>query len=186
MKKYYYALFALIRFYYLKIFKNVQFNFTKLNLIYPFCVFDFEKSSKIGFGYKFTARRNNQIIVRKEAELIIGDNVFFNSNCVLVCQGHILIGNNCKFGPGTMLFDHDHSMQDSNSIVENRNFSKDSISIGEGCWFGAGCIILKGTDVGNHCVFGAGSIIKGKYQDDSIVIQKRQSTVRKWEKYKED
>ncbi len=180
MYKYWYALKALIRFYCIKIFHTHKFTFTKANLIFPLCVFDFSKDATVKFGYKIGLRRNTQITVRNGGNLQLGDNVFFNANCVITCHSNITIGNNCKFGPGSMLFDHDHNMENAHTIIEKDNFTSDKIIIGEGCWFGAGCIILKGTVIGDHCVFGAGTIIKGNYESNSIVVQKRQSTVRFW------
>lgn len=181
MNKYLYAIKSLIIFYAIKLFYTKQFEFTKANLIYPLCNFEFSRQCKVKFGYKISMRRNTQVTVRDCGELAIGDNGFFNANCIITCHSKIQIGNDCKFGPGCMMFDQDHNMKDTSTIVEKGNFTKDSIIIGDGCWFGAGCIILKGTEIGNHCVFGAGCIIKGKYSDNSIIVQKRQNTIREFE-----
>ena len=45
--------------------------------------------------------------------------------------------------------------------------------IGKNCWIGANTIILKGTIIGDNCVVGAGCVLKGKYPDSTIIIQKR-------------
>lgn len=71
-------------------------------------------------------------------------------------------------------------MSDVFSAVHSQDLTKGKIIIGNDCLFGAGCIVLKGTVVGDHCVFGAGSIVKGTYADNSIVVQKRTSTIRTW------
>ena len=46
---------------------------------------------------------------------------------------------------------------------------KRPISIGEGCFIGANCIILKGTVIGNNCVVGAGSVVCGVFPDNVII-----------------
>lgn len=181
MKRYYYAFITLMRFVLIKIFVNKNFCFSYKYLIYPYCNFDFSKRSHITFGNNISMRRNTQITVRNTGNLEIGDNSFFNSNCLITCHSMISIGANTKFGPGCMMFDQDHNMQDNTTITEKNNFTTDKIIIGEGCWFGAGCIILKGTEIGSKCVFAAGSIVKGKYEDNSIVIQKRNTTIRTFE-----
>lgn len=180
MKKYYYAILSLVRFICINLFVTRKFKFTHKNLIFPLCNFDFSTKSQVNFRYNVSMRRNTQIIVRNSGYLYIGNNCFFNSNCIITCHKYIKIGDNCKFGPGCMMFDQDHNMQNSKTITEKNNFTSDTIVIGEGCWFGAGCIILKGTQIGDKCVFGAGSIIKGNYLDNSIVIQKRNSVIRKF------
>lgn len=182
MKKYLYALKSYVYFCFISLFKTHGFSFTKANLIFPHCVFDFSTRAKVTFGYKITTRRNTQIAVRNDGILLIGDNTFFNSNCIITCHKYIEIGENCKFGPGCMLFDHDHNTSNQNTIIEKNNFINDKIVIGEGCWFGAGCIILKGTIIEPHCVFGAGTIIKGNYKSNSIVIQKRNTTIKQLNK----
>lgn len=176
---YIYVIIALIKFLTIKLFRTHNFSFTFANLVYPYCDFEFSRNSLVQFGYKVSFRRNTQIVVRNKSVLCIGNDCFFNFNCVIICHQNISIGDNCKFGPGCMMFDHDHDIENSKTIVQNK-FKEEAITIGNGCWFGAGCIILKGTSVGSHCVFGAGSIIKGKYEDYSIVIQKRKSIISKF------
>ncbi len=180
MKKYWYALCSYIRFWCIKI-KTHKFTFTKANLIFPHCAFEFSSRALVSFGYKISMRRNTQITIRNDGQLIIGNNSFFNANCVITCHNYIEVGENCKFGPGCMMFDQDHNMENTKTIVEKNNFTSDKIIIGEGCWFGAGCIILKGSIIEPHCVFGAGTIIKGTYKKGSIVIQKRNTSIKMFE-----
>lgn len=177
MRNYWYAFKALLHFVYLKIY-TPNFSFSKSNLIFPYCYFEFARNAKIVFGKQISMRRNNHVTVRKNGLLEIHDDCFFNSNCVITCHSKIIIGQNCKFGPSCMIFDQDHNMKDSITIVEKGNFTTEGIEIGQGCWFGAGCIILKGTHIGDHCVFAAGTIVKGNFDSNSVVIQKRSSTIR--------
>ncbi|WP_370519657.1 DapH/DapD/GlmU-related protein [Adlercreutzia sp. ZJ242] len=57
-------------------------------------------------------------------------------------------------------------------------FCCDDVVIGENSWIGANTVILRGTIMGKNCVVGAGCVIKGSYPDNSIVIQRRETTVK--------
>ncbi|MEG2122097.1 MAG: DapH/DapD/GlmU-related protein, partial [Rikenellaceae bacterium] len=53
------------------------------------------------------------------------------------------------------------------------------VYIGENSWIGANTVILKNTRIGANCVVAAGSVISGTYPDNSLIIQKREITVKK-------
>lgn len=75
-----------------------------------------------------------------------------------------------------MIFDHDYDYKDKNAFEKGKHISK-PIVIGKNCWIGAGSIILKGSQIGDNCIVGAGSVIKGKYEDNQIIIQRRNTIV---------
>lgn len=130
------------------------------------------KGGELHIGAHLSAQRNLVLTVRQKATVYIGKNVQFNYDCILVSRQSIKIGNNVLFGPGCKIYDHDH---DYTKLGKERreNFVSDDIIIGNGCWFGADCIILKGTKIGDNCVFGAGSIIHGEYADNMVIVQKK-------------
>ena len=80
----------------------------------------------------------------------------------------ILIGEDCMLA---------HSIQfrstDSHSIVDlsgrRLNPAKD-ILIGNHCWIGLQCIILKGTEVAEHSVIAAGAVCSKKYLEPHCII----------------
>ena len=112
--------------------------------------------------------------MRGNATLNIGDNVFFNSGCILTVRERVSIGNGTIFGPGVMLFDNDHKIK--NGRVLDNEFDTAPITLGENVWVGAGSIILKGSMIGNNCVIAAGSVVKGTLDDNTVFVQKRSST----------
>jgi len=62
--------------------------------------------------------------------------------------------------------------------VSKKSFKTESVEIGEDCWIGTGAIILKGTKIGKRCFIAAGTVVKGKYPDNSLVLQKRMTEVK--------
>lgn len=166
---------SLVQCIFTKLFKCRKFLFSHKNLLLKNVKFDFEKNAKVHIGDYFSCRRNVQINVKNNAELDIANNVFINTNSVIACHDKIVIGNNVKFGPGTLIYDHDHVYKDG-KITDQ--YATEEITIGNDVWLGANCIILKGTHIGNNCVFGAGCIIKGNYANESFVVQKRETTIK--------
>ena len=75
----------------------------------------------------------------------MGENVFFNNNCVLTCKKKIQIGNNVIIGPNVCIFDHDHDYKSPGRAVE---FVCKEIKIEDNVWIGANACILKGVKIG--------------------------------------
>ncbi len=89
---------------------------------------------------------------------------------------HILIKAGVEFGPNVLIYDHDHDFRAFGGLKEKK-YVCERVEIGQNCWIGANSVILKGTILGDNCVVGAGSVIKGTFKDDSLIYQKRTTTV---------
>lgn len=138
--------------------------------------FVFDKKSNVSIGKSVGLRNNVFLSVRKNGYLHIGNGVFINNGCNIVCHKGISIGNRTKLGPNVLMFDHDYDYKRLDGLV-SKIYLESEITIGEDCWIGAGCIILRNTRLGNNCIVGAGSILKGEYPDNSVIIQKRQTKI---------
>lgn len=115
--------------------------------------------------------RSNTSIVSAGGKVEIGDHCFFNRNCNLVSRESIKIEDEVSFGPNVSLFDHDHKF-DSEKI-DSTAYKTGEIVIGNGCWIGAGAIILRNTHIGEGSVIGAGTVVKGDIPPHSIVTMER-------------
>ena len=134
------------------------------------------KESFISFGSRTRTRGRCRFSVQEEGELILGENLFLNSGCQLNCRKKIVIGSNCEFGPNVLVYDHDHSFRNAQGL-QSGDFNYGDVSIGDNCWIGAGVIILRGTSIGNNCVVAAGSVVKGDFPDNSIIVQKKDTSI---------
>lgn len=130
------------------------------------------QGGKMTIGKHLSAQKDLLLSVLPEGQMKIGDNVNFNDNCSVVARQSIQIGDNVIFGPGCKIYDHDHDYSQK-GLKRRTSFVTGKVSIGNGVWFGANCIVLRGTIIGDNCVFGAGSIIKGSYPADTLVVQER-------------
>ena len=128
------------------------------------------RSGKVKIGKGFTMKQGVYMAALNGGEILIGDNVSINRNCILVCHDSISIADNCAIGPNTVFYDHDHKF-DENGIAPG--FNTAPIVIERNCWIGAGVTILRGTHIGEGSVIGACSIVSGNIPPHSLVKSNR-------------
>lgn len=89
--------------------------------------------------------------------IITGENVFFNFNCVILDVTYVTIGNRCMFGPNVQIYTATHPL---NHIERSagREFSK-PITLGDDVWVGGSVVICPGVTIGDRSVIGAGSVV---------------------------
>ena len=117
--------------------------------------------------------------LRKKGVEIGTDVRFFSPSNTLVdlsCPWLLSIGNNVNITHGVIILTHDWSFlkkikvgagEFSENMSEN---AYNSVSIGEDSFIGAGCIILPGSKIGKFCIVGAGAVVKGDFEDYSVIV----------------
>lgn len=136
-----------------------------------------QKGATIFFGDRIISDGRCSIIVGKKGKLQIEGHTYFNENMMISCKERIVIGESCRFGPNVCIFDNNHIFNAEDGVKDE--YKSSSIIIGDGCWIGAGAIILKGSQIGKHCVIGAGCVIQGVIPDCSIVKTSRKLEIEK-------
>ena len=136
-----------------------------------------EKNGKLEIKGRLSSRSNGYICAI--GKLTIEEGCFINNNVQITSLDRIKIDKNVIIGPNVVIVDHDHNYK---SKDRRSTFVTDPIVIGEDVWIGANSVILKGTKIGKGCVVGAGSIVKGQYDDNTIIIQGRKTTGKKIKK----
>lgn len=87
----------------------------------------------------------------------IGNNVFFNFNCVVLDVAQVIIGQRTKMGPNVQIYTATHPM-DYKERATGLESGK-AISIGEDVWIGGSAIICPGVTIGDRTVIGSGSVV---------------------------
>jgi maltose O-acetyltransferase len=89
--------------------------------------------------------------------MVLGEKVFFNFNCVVLDVMQVKIGSRTLFGPNVQIYTATHPMnhQERASGVE---YAK-PITIGEDAWIGGSVVICPGISIGDRSVIGAGSVV---------------------------
>ena len=122
-----------------------------------------------------------RVMVVNTGKLIIGKNCFFNHNCSITCLGEIKIGNDCIFGEGVKIYDHNHKFISSEELFRTQGYTKGKVRIGDNCWIGSNVIILEGVEIGRDVVIGAGTIVTKSVPSGTILYNKTVRIQRKIE-----
>lgn len=122
------------------------------------------KNNSIGCPQKCT------LLAGPNSNIRIGDNVGI-SQAALIAFSDIVIGNNVKIGGGTCIYTTDfHSLDPllRASKEDKIHCVSKPVTIKDGAFIGAHCIILKGITIGRNSVIGAGSVVTKNVPDNQI------------------
>jgi acetyltransferase-like isoleucine patch superfamily enzyme len=155
-------------------FKRLKFH--AIERLSPNVVIDISGKSKIELGNKVRAHSGTRFTASAGGYLKIGDNVRINNNCRFACRSLIEIDEGAEFGPGVLIYDHDHDFRAEGGL-KSGEFALGTVKIGKNVWIGANSIILRDTVIGDNSVIAAGSIVKGVVPSNSLFVQKRESTI---------
>lgn len=109
--------------------------------------------------------------------IYIGENVFFNFNCVVLDVARVLIGDRVLFGPGVHLYTATHPL-DAATRRTGLELGK-PVTIGDDVWIGGGAIICPGVTIGSRTVIGAGSVVTRDIPADVVATGNPCRIVRK-------
>lgn len=98
--------------------------------------------------------------------IVLGKNVFINSNCYFMDGAKITVGDNVFIGPSCGFYTANHPLdyQTRNQGIEQAL----PISIGNNVWLGGNVIVLPGVKIGDGCVIGAGSVVTKDIEANSV------------------
>jgi len=96
--------------------------------------------------------------------IILGEKVFFNFNCVVLDVCKVNIGSRTLCGPNVQIYTATHP---TNAVerASGLEFAK-PIAIGEDVWLGGSAVICPGVTIGNRTIIGAGSVVTKNIPDD--------------------
>lgn len=96
--------------------------------------------------------------------LKIGDNVFINSNSLLMARGGIIIEDDVMLAANVQLLSNNHDEYDRQVLTCK------PIHIKKGAWIGAGASILPGVTIGKYAIVGAGAIVTKDVGDFEVAV----------------
>lgn len=89
--------------------------------------------------------------------IITGEKVFFNFNCVVLDVTYVKIGSRTMFGPNVQVYTATHPIN-YKERASGLEYAK-PIHIGEDCWIGGSAVICPGVTIGDRTIIGAGSVV---------------------------
>jgi maltose O-acetyltransferase len=90
------------------------------------------------------------------SNILLGERVYFNFNCVVLDVCRVVIGDYTLFGPAVQIYTATHPM--NAELRREQEFAR-PIEIGSDVWVGGGAIVCPGVRIGSRSVIGAGSVI---------------------------
>lgn len=111
------------------------------------------------------------------SNIILGDNVFFNFNCVVLDVAKVTIGSRTFFAPNVQIYTATHPINHKER-ASGLEYGK-AVVIGEDVWVGGSSIICPGVTIGDRTVIGAGSVVTKDIPSDVVAVGNPCSVIRK-------
>lgn len=102
------------------------------------------------------------------SNIFVGDNVYFNFNCVILDVAPVRIGSNVFCGPNVQIYTATHPLDFQ--LRREGLESGEGIKIGDDVWIGGGAIICPGVQIGARSVIGAGSVVTRNVPDGVLAV----------------
>ncbi len=102
--------------------------------------------------------------------LTVGSHSSIGDYSFIGCAGGVTIGDNVLMGQRVSIHSQNHQFDDLSAPIRSQGVRDEAIAIGDGCWLGAGAIILAGVQLGPGCVVGAGTIVTRSFDANSVVM----------------
>ena len=96
----------------------------------------------------------------------LGENVYFNVNCVVLDVMTVTVGANVLVGPGVHIYTALHPMTAAKRRT-GLEYGK-PVTIGDDVWIGGAAIVCPGVTIGSRSVIGAGSVVTRSIPDDTF------------------
>jgi maltose O-acetyltransferase len=113
------------------------------------------------------------------AHVEIGAGTFLNTGCVLLDSAAIRIGRDVLLGPGVQLLTATHPLAAAERIRPAAARAAGAapyltraapITIEDGCWLGAGVLVMPGVTIGARTTVAAGSVVTASLPADVLAV----------------
>lgn len=122
-----------------------------------------QENSELNFTGNSIVEYGADILLKKESQLNISENNYFNCNLFIRCHKQIDIGQDCYFASGVEIRDCDgHSI--------NGELRTEPVSIGNHVWICSNVEVLRGVTIGDGAVIGAKSLVLTDIEKNGLAV----------------
>jgi acetyltransferase-like isoleucine patch superfamily enzyme len=100
----------------------------------------------------------------------IGERAFIGEETIMRGQGGIEIGDDVLLAPRVQLLAVDHVFTDGTRPIMQQGITARGIKVEDGCWIGAGAIVLDGVTIGQGSCIGAGAVVTASVPPHSLAL----------------
>lgn len=104
------------------------------------------------------------------AGIRIGERTFIGEEALMRGQGGVTVGNDVLLAPRVQLLAVDHVFTDASRPIMRQGITAQGITIEDGCWIGAGVIVLDGVTIGRGSCIGAGAVVTKSIPPHSLAV----------------
>lgn len=169
-------MFSTVKFGTMKMIHGKHFSYDGIQRFSPNTEVIIEEDGTLHLGSRVRAHRRSRLLVSGNGILKIGGDTALGNGVSVTCMEKITIGEGVQIGPDTKIYDHDHDFRVPGGVKADK-YVTSPVEIGDNTWIGCNVVILRGTTIGKNCIVAAGSVLKGNYPDNSVIVQKRQTSV---------
>lgn len=142
---------------------------TLLQVIYNWYITNIVLRGHCGYGCQF----HFPVSIYNPAKLTLGDNVKIGPFVTIICGDYVDIQSNVLVASNTVITSSGHELDPKlRKLTTNK-----PILIEYNVWIGASCVILPGTTICSDSVIAAGSVVSKRVESESILIQKRNTSI---------
>lgn len=110
----------------------------------------------------------------------IQDEVAIAQNVHITSASNLIIGKATTILANVFITNIDHDYQEIGKHILKQKYLVKKTNIGENCYIGIGACIQAGTILGKQCVVGANAVVKGCFQDYSVIVGAPARTVKRY------
>jgi acetyltransferase-like isoleucine patch superfamily enzyme len=102
--------------------------------------------------------------------IVIGEGTRINAHTHVLAYSKISIGARVLVAPFALIASGDHGHASSDVPIMQQPYERSGeITIAEGAWIAHGAKVLGGSRIGRNVVVAAGAVVKGAFDDNSLV-----------------
>lgn len=114
----------------------------------------------------------NTILSCKNGDIVVSDGANIGFNCEIFSGSRVVVGRDTLIAAYCYLIGGDHDYSDLARPISAQRRVSSGVTIGDGCWLGAGVKVLDGVTIGAHAIVGAGAVVKTDVPEYGVAVSR--------------